>query len=224
MHVRTSAQGTITRAGDKPPGFPCTGYTFAQQPLLQRNAPSLTRLVAGSMDLRCSETALHAESWMDIVSIQKVLLLPHETGYAVQPNERFRDLLIIENMVTLNSAFCHRHLGHCPPSAELGSECAQVRTTNHNDWRSCSLQPFRQECNNAEIESWCLCSSIAVGWRLRSSFSLSMQRPSVRCSVQCLRVTSGTREVTQTAGGSSGRRLGASAGGVFCAGRTMPRL
>ena len=47
---------------------------------------------------------------------------------AVQPNERFKDLLIIENVVTLNSAFCRRHLGYCPPSAQLASECAQVRS------------------------------------------------------------------------------------------------
>ena len=46
----------------------------------------------------------------------------------VQPNERFKDLLIIENIVMLNSAFCRRHLGHCPPSAQLASECAKVRS------------------------------------------------------------------------------------------------
>ena len=45
---------------------------------------------------------------------------------AEQANERFKDLLIIENMVTLNSAFCRRHILHCPPSTQLTTECSKV--------------------------------------------------------------------------------------------------
>ena len=45
----------------------------------------------------------------------------------VQPNEWFKDVLIVETIVTMNAAFCERHLKECPPSEELSRECSKVR-------------------------------------------------------------------------------------------------
>lgn len=40
--------------------------------------------------------------------------------------ERYRDLISIEVVHTLNAALCDHHLKHCPPSEQLNTTCKRV--------------------------------------------------------------------------------------------------
>lgn len=41
--------------------------------------------------------------------------------------ERYRDLIAISVVHTLNAALCEYHLKHCPPSDQLRRECDKAR-------------------------------------------------------------------------------------------------
>ena len=61
-----------------------------------------------------------------------------EHGVTRQGYERQREVLALEPAVRLNAALCERHRRHCPPSAQLARECAQVR-------------------RGGPLPAWCLC-------------------------------------------------------------------
>ena len=83
----------------------------------------------------------------------------------MQANERYRDLLIIENMVTLNSAFCRRHMTHCPPSEQLTTECRKVRD-NHLSLLGCTVD------TRVNQTPWCPCRR----------YFRRMENPSLPCT------------------------------------------
>lgn len=53
---------------------------------------------------------------------------PHPAEFAhLPPPERYKELLSIQVIATVNAALCERHLAKCPPSQELNEQCDQVK-------------------------------------------------------------------------------------------------
>ena len=52
---------------------------------------------------------------------------PRASSFKTQGEQLLRDLLAIQVPITLNAAFCERHLKECPPSTQLKKECTYAK-------------------------------------------------------------------------------------------------
>lgn len=50
-----------------------------------------------------------------------------QEGQPYELHIRYRDLLSIQTLATINAGFCDYHLDHCPPSQQLLDVCSEVR-------------------------------------------------------------------------------------------------
>ncbi|KAL4421895.1 hypothetical protein ABPG77_003697 [Micractinium sp. CCAP 211/92] len=69
----------------------------------------------------------HSLAWGGMLLTHRATLRLH-TFRTVQPLEqRYKELLSIQVIATVNAALCERHLAKCPPSRELTDQCGKVK-------------------------------------------------------------------------------------------------